>query len=100
MRQKWEEKPLHGQCPIRLNKPDVEREKTHKWLKSPGLKGETEGLIIAAQDQSLATRSYHNKIIKDGTDPKCKMCNEFEETIDHIVAGSPVLAKTIYTATR
>ena len=62
----------------------------------PGHKGETKGLIIAAQDQSLATRSYHNKIIKDGTDPKCRMCNEFEETIDHIVAGCPVLANTEY----
>ena len=50
--------------------------------------------MIAAQDQSLATRSYHNKIIKDGTDPKCRMCNEFEETIDHIVAGCPVFPKT------
>ena len=38
----------------------------------------------------------HNKIIKDGTDPKCRMCNEFEETIDHIVAGCPVLANTEY----
>ena len=52
-----------------------------------------EGLIIAAQDQSLATRSYHNKIIKDGTDPKCRMCNEFEETIDHIVAAVQYLQK-------
>ena len=87
---------MHGQYPTRVNKSDVETEQTHKWLKSPGLKGETEGLIIPAQDQSLATRSYHNKIIKDGTDPKCRMCNEFEETIDHIVAGCPVLANTEY----
>ena len=50
--------------------------------------------MIGAQNQSLATRSYHNKIIKDGTDPKCRMCNEFKEAIDHIVADSPVLAKT------
>ena len=45
--------------------PDVDIEMTHKWLKSHGRKGEIEGLIIAAQDQSLATRSYHSKIIKD-----------------------------------
>ena len=96
MRQIWEGKPIHGQYPTRVNKSDVETEQTHKWLKSPGLKGETEGLIIAAQDQSLGTISYHNKIIKDGTDPKCRMCNEFEETIDHIVAGCPVLANTEY----
>ena len=96
MRQKWAEKPMHGRYPTRVNMPDVDIEMTHKWLKSPGLKGETEGLLIAAQDQSLATRSYHSMIIKDGTNPKCRMCNEFEETIDHIVAGCPVLAKTEY----
>ena len=62
----------------------------------PGLKSETEGLIIAAQDQSLATKSYHHRIIKDDADPKCTMCKEFEKTVDHIVAGCPVLAKTEY----
>ena len=52
--------------------------------------------MIAAQDQSLATKSYHHKIIKDETDPKCRMSKEFEETIDHILSGCPVLAKTEY----
>ena len=51
---------------------------------------------MAAQDQSLATRSYRNKIIKDGTDPKCRMCNNYDETIDHIVSGCPILAPTEY----
>ena len=86
---------MHGQYLTRIYKPDIEIAKTHKWLKSPGLKGEIEGFIIAAQGQSLATRSYHNKIIKDGTDPNCRMCNEFEEKfINHIAAGYSVLAKT------
>ena len=61
-----------------------------------GLKAETEGLIIAAQDQSLATRSYHHRIIKDGTDPQCRICGRYEETIDHIISGCPKLAKTEY----
>ena len=38
----------------------VASHKTKQWLKA-----ETEGLIAAAQDQSLATRSYHGHIIKD-----------------------------------
>ena len=73
MRQTWGEKPVHGQCPSRVNKPEVDQDKTHQWLRSSGLKSETEGLIIAAQDQSLATKSYHHKIIKDDTDPKCRI---------------------------
>ena len=87
---------MHGQYPNRVGKPDVDQLQTHRWLKSAGLKAETEGLIIAAQDQSLATKSYHHRIIKDNTDPKCRMCNQYEETIDHIVSGCPVLAKTEY----
>ena len=92
----WKEKPMHGQYPARVSKPDAEQDQTHQWLRSAGLKAETEGMVIAAQDQSLATRSYHHKIIKDGTDPKCRMCNQYEETIDHIVSGCPTLAKTEY----
>ena len=40
----------------------LDQDKTHRWLKAAGLKAETEGLIIAAQDQSLPTRWYqHNR---------------------------------------
>ena len=63
---------------------------------SSGLKVETVGLIIAAQDQSLATRLYHSRIIKDNANPMCRMCNKYEETVDHIVSGHPKLALTEY----
>lgn len=39
---------------------------------------------MAAQDQSLATRAYHHHIMKDGTQPECRECDKFEETIDHM----------------
>ena len=74
-------------------RPDIDETETHKWLKSSGLKSETEGLIIAAQDQSLMTKQYQSEIIKNGANPKCRLCNEYNETIDHIVSGCPVLAK-------
>ena len=64
---------MHSQYPARGNKPDVDQKKTHQWLWSLGLKSETEGLIIAAQDQILATKSYHNKIIKEDTEPKYRI---------------------------
>jgi len=90
----WRSKPLHGQYPNRVQKPDVEQSQTHRWLRSAGLKAETEGLIIAAQDQSLATRAHQHYIFKNvSIDPTCRMCHEHDETVDHLVSGCPVLAR-------
>ena len=38
----WKNKPLHGQFPTRVDKADIDKELTYKWLKSSELKGETE----------------------------------------------------------
>ena len=96
MQQKWRDKPMHGQYIQRLEKADTDIESTNNWLRSSQLKGETEGFIIAAQDQSLTTRLYQSQIIKDGTDPKCRLCNQHNESIDHIVSSCPALAKQEY----
>ena len=47
----WQEKPLHGRF-IRCTE-EVASSKTWEWLRRAELKKETEGLIAAAQDQSL-----------------------------------------------
>lgn len=95
--EKWREKPLHGQYPNRVNEANIDKKMTHRWLYNTGLKGETEGFILAAQDQSLLTKNYQAKIIKTGADPKCRLCNEKVETVDHIVSGCSKLANTEYT---
>ena len=87
---------MHGQYPSRIMEAGVDFKQTNNWLKGTGLKAETEGLIIAAQDQSLATRLYHHKIMKDGTSPLSRLCNRCDESIDHILSGCPELAKTEY----
>lgn len=86
---------MHGKD-IKRTKEDVNQQKTHLWLRGTGLKAETEGLIIAAQDQSLTTRCYQCHMIKDGTNPKCRVCGKYE-TADHIISGCPELAKNEYT---
>ena len=73
---------------------------TNGVLRSIELKPETEGLIIAEQDQSLATRSFNARIIKGGSDPMCKICSRYQETGDHIVSGCPELTKTEYIQTQ
>ena len=96
LKNNWEEKPLHGKYPRRLNDNDVDQAQTNKWLKTSGLKSETEGFIIAAQDQCIKTNYYRNKILKDGCNPMCRICSQHLETIDHVVSGCPELAKTEY----
>ena len=58
IKQKWESKAMHGQYPSRIKEADVDFKQTNNWLKGTGLKAE--GLIIAAQEQSLATILYHH----------------------------------------
>ena len=67
---------------------------TNKWLSS-NLKGETEGLLIAAQDQAINTRNYQ-KVICGPQQVENKCRTQHEETLDHIESGCEVLAKTEY----
>ena len=90
-----EDKALHGQYPKMLETPHVDTITTNKWLSS-NLKGETEGLLVAAQDQAINTRNYQKVICCQQVDSKCGMCSQHEETVDHIASGCEVLAKTEY----
>ena len=82
MKKGCREKPLHGKYPLKTD-VDVNKATTHQWLSSSCLKGETEGFILAAQDQSISTGVYQTRILKNGTDPNCRPCTEQEETVDH-----------------
>ena len=42
---------------------------------------ETEGLLIAAQDQALRTNVIKMRIDKSTGDSKCRMCKEADETV-------------------
>ena len=94
LQEKWEQKSLHGQYVLRSKDADVDQKLTHQWLRSAGLRSETEGFLLAAQDQSLPTRNYQANILKNGADSKCRFCDQYSETIDHLVSGCPVLAPT------
>ena len=88
-RDKWKEKAMHGKFPSYLDKDHVDVELSFEWMKHTGLKGETEGLITAAQDQVLNTRYYSKHIIKQGTTDRCRMCHTQPETVEHIISGWP-----------
>ena len=95
VRDKWKEKAMHGKFPNYLDKDSVDVELSFKWMKHTGLKGETEGLITAAQDQALNARYYSKHIIKQGITDRCRMCHTQPETV-HTISGCKSLAVDQY----
>lgn len=95
----WNSKELHGRHPSDLNQLSVDSEASNKWLDCAGLFPETEGFIIAIQDQVINTRNYRKYIIKD---PKiqsdlCRKCQNKSETIQHIIGACTTLTQNDYT---
>ena len=60
------------------------------------IKGETESTKVAAQDQAISTNCFKNKILKEETESKYRLCKQHEETIDHLTSGCPILVKNEY----
>jgi len=48
---------------------------------------------VAAHDQALQTKYYAAKILNTETYSKCRVCQQFDETIEHIISACPILAK-------
>ena len=71
----------------------VRDKKTWEWLKKGRLKKETEGTIIAAQDQALRTNSIKRIIDKQNVSAKCIIGGEGDKTVRHIVSECKKLAQ-------
>ena len=74
--EKLKTKVLHGQYLRILEKSLLDTVTNNKWLSS-NLKGETEGLLFAAQDQAINTRNYTKVICSQQVESKCRMCLEY-----------------------
>jgi lipopolysaccharide export LptBFGC system permease protein LptF len=93
---KWENKVMHGQYVRSIDKHLISEEDTFLWLSKGDLMAETESEIVAAQDQALQTKYHATKILQTETGSKCRLCHQFEETVNHIMSACPVLAKEQY----
>ena len=89
----WTQKKLHGIWPKNIEKQSVQ---SNSWIQKSNLKPPTEALITAAQDQALPTKWHTTNITKTTTDPLCRRCGKFNETVAHIVSGCPDLAQGVY----
>ena len=93
----WKSKSLHGQYPLQSQKADVDLHDTHQWLVSARLKSETEGFIIATQDQNHFLRNFQANILLNGADLRCRFFNTSTNTIYHLISGCTILAPNEYT---
>jgi hypothetical protein len=89
-------KVMHGQYIRSTDRQLISEEDTFLWLLKGDLKAETESEIVAAQDRVLQTKYYATKILNTETDSKCRLCKQFDETIEHIILACPTLAKEQY----
>ena len=95
-KERWHGKSMRGQLPRNLDEKLVDIEQSYRWRKSGDIKGETESTIVAAQDQAISTNYFKNKILKEETESKCRLCKQHEETIDQLTSGCPILTRNEY----
>ncbi|VEN60233.1 unnamed protein product, partial [Callosobruchus maculatus] len=97
LKTKWRSKPLHGKYLVSIEHDHIDTIASQMWLRNGAIFNETEGFILAIQDQVVATRSYRRRIMKQRLENiKCRMCGNNEETLDHIIASCSVLAPKQY----
>ncbi|KAK2578111.1 hypothetical protein KPH14_009889 [Odynerus spinipes] len=76
----WARKQLHGKHYYITRNENIGKTDTYRWLQKGSIFPETEGFLMAIQDQ----------------DDRCRKCKQTPETIDHITGGCKLLASTEY----
>ena len=90
----WKEKALQGAFVQQIS--DEAGEESWRWLRNGFLEKETEGLILAAQEQALRTNSIKYSIDKTSDTPLFRLCGDATETVRHIFSGCKKLAQREY----
>ena len=75
----------------------VDLDRSWQWLKAGFLTKNTEGFIMAAQEQALRTKGIKASIDKvEGEDGLCRLCGNAQESVRHIISICNELAKKQY----
>ena len=80
-KQKWEGKQLHGRFKRRINN-----------------KRETESLQMVAQNRAIRTNHIKVRIDKTQQNSKCRLCGDWDESINHIISECSKLVQKEYKA--
>ena len=97
--ERYYSKPLHSAF-LRETEEVRDEDNSWLWVKKGYLKKETEGLIMAAQDQAIRTNWIRHNIDKEDISPSCRLCGERDETVSHIVSECKELAQNDYKKAR
>jgi hypothetical protein len=95
-KERWRGKRMHGQFPCNLDEKLLDNEQSYRWLKFGNIKGEIVSTIVTAQDQTISTNYFKNKILKEEIASKCWLCKQHEETIGHLTSECTILVKNEY----
>jgi len=52
--------------------------------------------IVADHDQADSINYFKKKILKEEFESKCRLCKEYEDAVDYLTSGCPILAKNEY----
>ncbi|XP_044757776.1 uncharacterized protein LOC123315935 [Coccinella septempunctata] len=98
LQEEWKAKVLHGRYPNNLENNNVNKKESLTYLKAGYLFPETEGRLLAIQDQVVPTRSYLKNIAgQQLTSDLCRKCKQGREHIQHVTSGCSILAPREYT---
>ncbi|XP_044760842.1 uncharacterized protein LOC123318288 [Coccinella septempunctata] len=95
--EEWGAMALHGRYPGCLKGEHVNKMESLTYLRAGYLYPETEGRLLAIQDQVMPTRMYQRHIAKlDIPSDRCRKCSQAPETIQHVTSSCPILAPREY----
>ncbi|XP_044760879.1 uncharacterized protein LOC123318334 [Coccinella septempunctata] len=95
--EEWRSRALHGRYPGHLESGDVNKVESLTYLRAGYLFPETEGRLLAIQDQVVPTRVYLKHIAQqDIPTDRCRRCSQGPESIQHLTSSCPILAPKDY----
>nr|CAH7732997.1 unnamed protein product [Callosobruchus chinensis] len=80
------DKPMHGIFYKHLEEHGLSQQLTFSFLRSSGLKSETEGFIMACQDGVFNILVYRSRVMGVNVpDARCRACRQAPETLMHLL---------------
>lgn len=99
LEQSWKAKALHGRFHASLSQQEVDQAGSHTYLTQGYLYPQSEATFLAIQDQVVPTRTYSKYVMKLPVETtKCRLCNDAEESVQHISSACSTIAGTKYLA--